>query len=596
MESKKLKSIDNLKLLISTIWKLNKYYILVMLINSSFEALSTLINIFVPMIFIRGFQENWGFERYFFVLGLIVVLKLILKTVVNVTNRELRVQNEAMSMEFPQEISKKIMEMDYDKLEDPEILDLKEKALYPITNYGAVSNLLVSTSTGITSVLTILGTIGIIIPFSKILLVVTLVLTFLSIYIDDKFSKYLQEFAQGIVPINRKYGYYLGLMWEPTYQKEIRLFDMKNLITKRAEEYIGNVFEEMNKMYATQGNISTIRILIQTLIRFTTYSYVAARVISERFGPSIGIGQFTVIVGANENFITSFKGAFTAAFDIRMSLYHLEPFSEFMRLDVEDNEVKELVPGDLEELEFKNVSFTYPNSDREILNNISFKINKGEKISIVGLNNAGKSTIVKLICRFFKPNSGEILWNGINIKEYNKEKYMEKLSCVFQDFALFPLSIKDNIVADKDFFKEKVYKIIEDVSLSNRINSLPEGIDAYLNKEIYDGGTDFSGGEKQKLAISRGIYRNGELVILDEPTAALDPLAESEIYENFNELTNNKTSIFISHRMSSSKFCDKVLLLDDGKIVDFDSHENLMKGNNLYKDLYLAQAQYFNNN
>lgn len=567
-----------------------------MLINSSFEALSTLINIFVPMIFIRGFQENWGFERYFFVLGLIVVLKLILKTVVNVTNRELRVQNEAMSMEFPQEISKKIMEMDYDKLEDPEILDLKEKALYPITNYGAVSNLLVSTSTGITSVLTILGTIGIIIPFSKILLVVTLVLTFLSIYIDDKFSKYLQEFAQGIVPINRKYGYYMGLMWEPTYQKEIRLFNMKNLITKRAEEYIGNVFDEMNKMYATQANVSSIRILIQTLIRFTTYSYVAARVISERFGPSIGIGQFTVIVGANENFITSFKGAFTAAFDIRMSLYHLEPFSEFMRLDVEDKEEKELVPGDLEELEFKNVSFTYPNSDREILDNISFKINKGEKISIVGLNNAGKSTIVKLICRFFKPNSGEILWNGINIKEYNKEKYMEKLSCVFQDFALFPLSIKDNIVADKDFFKEKVYKIIEDVSLLNRINSLPEGIDTYLNKEIYDGGTDFSGGEKQKLAISRGIYRNGELVILDEPTAALDPLAESEIYENFNELTNNKTSIFISHRMSSSKFCDKVLLLDDGKIVDFDSHENLMKGNNLYKDLYLAQAQYFNNN
>lgn len=596
MESKKLKSIDNLKLLISTIWKLNKYYILVMLINSSFDALSTLINIFVPMIFIRGFQENWGFERYFFVLGLIVVLKLILKTVVNVTNRELRVQNEAMSMEFPQEISKKIMEMDYDKLEDPEILDLKEKALYPITNYGAVSNLLVSTSTGITSVLTILGTIGIIIPFSKILLVVTLVLTFLSIYIDDKFSKYLQEFAQGIVPINRKYGYYMGLMWEPTYQKEIRLFNMKNLITKRAEEYIGNVFDEMNKMYATQANVSSIRILIQTLIRFTTYSYVAARVISERFGPSIGIGQFTVIVGANENFITSFKGAFTAAFDIRMSLYHLEPFSEFMRLDVEDKEEKELVPGDLEELEFKNVSFTYPNSDREILDNISFKINKGEKISIVGLNNAGKSTIVKLICRFFKPNSGEILWNGINIKEYNKEKYMEKLSCVFQDFALFPLSIKDNIVADKDFFKEKVYKIIEDVSLLNRINSLPEGIDTYLNKEIYDGGTDFSGGEKQKLAISRGIYRNGELVILDEPTAALDPLAESEIYENFNELTNNKTSIFISHRMSSSKFCDKVLLLDDGKIVDFDSHENLMKGNNLYKDLYLAQAQYFNNN
>lgn len=594
MKAREISSLKNIELLFSTVWKLNKSYILILLINSSFEALNTLINIFIPMIFIRGFQESWGVDRFTLIIGLIIVSKFLLKTIVNLTNREMRVQNEGLSKEFPKEISKKIMEMDYEKLEDPNILDLKEKALFPITNYGAVANLLNSFSKGITSILTIIGTIGIILPFSKLLLFVTLALTFLNIYVDNKLSKYLQEFAQEIVPINRKYGYYLELMWRPTYQKEIRLFNMNNLIRKRTEEYIDKVLVNMDDMYKTQGNASSIILIIQTLIRFITYTYVAIRVVSSRLGPIIGIGQFTVIVGANENFITSFKEAFSSFFEIRMSLFHLKPFSEFMNLKVENEVEKNLMPKDLEELEFKNISFTYPSSDRQILNNISFKILKGEKISIVGLNNAGKSTIVKLICRFFRPDSGEILWNGIDIKDYNKEKYMEMLSCVFQDFVLFPLSIKENIVVSEDSTGKDLEKIIKEVNLTDKINNLPKGLDTMLNKEIYDGATDFSGGEKQKVAISRALYRDGELVILDEPTAALDPLAESEIYENFNELTNNKTSIFISHRMSSSKFCDKVLLLDDGKIVDFDSHENLMKGNNLYRDLYLAQAQYFN--
>lgn len=178
MKAREISSLKNIELLFSTVWKLNKSYILILLINSSFEALNTLINIFIPMIFIRGFQESWGVDRFTLIIGLIIVSKFLLKTIVNLTNREMRVQNEGLSKEFPKEISKKIMEMDYEKLEDPNILDLKEKALFPITNYGAVANLLNSFSKGITSILTIIGTIGIILPFSKLLLFVTLALTF----------------------------------------------------------------------------------------------------------------------------------------------------------------------------------------------------------------------------------------------------------------------------------------------------------------------------------------------------------------------------------------------------------------------------------
>ena len=244
-------------------------------------------------------------------------------------------------------------------------------------------------------------------------------------------------------------------------------------------------------------------------------------------------------------------------------------------------------------MEFKNVTFTYPGSDRKIIDNLSFRINKGEKISIVGVNNAGKTTIVKLLLRFFDIDSGEILYNGVNIKNISKKSLYEKISGVFQDFSIMPFTIKENIIGNKAFSENKTDEIIKQLDLDQKIKELPRGINTYLNKDIYENATDLSLGQKQKLAIARALYQDADFLILDEPTASLDPLAESKIYEHFNEMTEGKTAIFISHRMSSSKFTDKILLLDGGKAAAFDSHENLMAYDNLYSKLYKAQAQYF---
>ncbi|MDD4296322.1 MAG: ABC transporter ATP-binding protein [Ruminiclostridium sp.] len=257
------------------------------------------------------------------------------------------------------------------------------------------------------------------------------------------------------------------------------------------------------------------------------------------------------------------------------------------------------VPEPLQSLAFENVVFSYPNSDSIILDNISFQINQGEKISIVGLNNAGKSTIVKLICRLFEPDSGRILWNGVDIKEYNYKAYIDEISCVFQDFQIFPFTIQENIDTEHagekagEIDSDSIWSVLEEVGIKAAVEAMPDKLDTCMDKSLYDNATELSGGEKQKLAIARSIYKRAELVILDEPTAALDPLAESEVYENFNELTRNKTTIFISHRMSSSTFCDRILLLQDGKIAAYDSHENLMKGNNLYRRLFETQANSF---
>lgn len=213
-----------------------------------------------------------------------------------------------------------------------------------------------------------------------------------------------------------------------------------------------------------------------------------------------------------------------------------------------------------------------------------------KKISIVGLNNAGKSTIVKLICRLFEPDSGRILWNGIDIRDYDYDSYLEQISCVFQDFMVFPFTIQDNIDPLGESGEDEVWEILDEVSMGSDVRSLPQQLNTYLDKSLFEEATDMSGGQKQKIAIARAVRKEADLVILDEPTAALDPLAESEVYEHFNDLVRGRTAIFISHRMSSSVFCDKILLLDGGRIAAMDSHEILMKGNNLYRTLFETQA------
>lgn len=585
--------LKTLKLLLKTINKIDISIIPLLLLNVIFKVGDSFINIFVPMIFINGFEAGWLIKKFFYIVVLLIVVKILLSLLLKLLDREVKIKQEKLYIEFPQAISKKSMDLSYEKLEDPKLLDLKERALFPITSFGAVSKLVVGITGSVASFLTLFGSFGILISFSIPLALVSIGLSFLVVFQYKKFSVVAQEISQSLIPINRKYGYYVRLMANADYQKEIRIFNMQDMIMARSNSYIFNVLAALKDFHKKMANSETIIETWQTILRFVSYSYGAVRVLSKSFGPQIGIGYFSLVIGANESFMTNFANVFHNLFDVKMAIKHLQPFAEFMELEENAEAEGQIELKEIQTLEFKDVTFTYPNTDRKILDKLSFKINKGEKISIVGINNSGKSTIVKLICRFFKVDSGSILVNGIEIEKYNKEKYMEKIACVFQDFSLFPLSIKENIIANKAEDENKLKATIAELDLENKLLGLPSKLDTKINKSIYDDATDFSGGEKQKIAIARALYRNGDLVILDEPTAALDPLAEAEIYENFNELVEGKTTIFISHRMSSSKFCDKVLLIDKGKLVSFASHKELMEDNNLYKDLYEAQAKYF---
>ncbi|MFR1518476.1 MAG: ABC transporter ATP-binding protein [Clostridia bacterium] len=253
------------------------------------------------------------------------------------------------------------------------------------------------------------------------------------------------------------------------------------------------------------------------------------------------------------------------------------------------------VPKESPEISFENVFYKYSHSENDTLKNINFKIHKGEKIALVGENGAGKTTLVKLLCGLYRPTQGTIKIDGRNITEYNRDEYYTLISVVFQDIYLMPISIAKNIALCKE---EKIdHELLENVirlsGLSNKIQSLPQKENTLLLKSIYEEATDFSGGEKQKLALARALYKQGKIIILDEPTAALDPIAENELYQQYNELTRDMTSLFISHRLSSTRFCDRIFFLNNGEIIEEGTHDELIALNGKYAELFRLQSYYY---
>ena len=587
-----MKNKQVLKVFNRTIREIMPSIYLWLFIGAITSTLNTLLTIMIPKLLIDAVMEKMTIPHLLQLLLAIGVLKYLLleanKWIMIKQNNQKEILNQRTMKRFAQ----KITAIDYSYLEDPDILDLKERATFAIQSYGALAVIVDSIIKFLAAVFTLIGISGIIIQFNYLFLLIIFALSALSLAFSYRIVIETQKSTQQVIPINRKYNYYVDQCLNGNQQNDFRIYNMSDMMVDKIADLNMETMKWSDKLYIKIANILSIQSLINHLTQFVTFAYGIIRVLSTKFGPQITLGEFTLLTGASQQFSTAFMSTVESYFKIIESLNFLKPFAQFMSLPESEENEGRLIPESFETLEFDNVTFTYPKSKQKILNGVSFSIHKGEKISIVGLNNAGKSTIVKLICRFYRPDEGEILYNGRNIEEYDYDEYMKMLAVVFQDYKLFPFTIRENIAAGRtDITDEEIWQVLEETNIKTAICELPNRLDTYLGKHLHEDGTDFSGGQRQKLAIARSVIKEGELVILDEPTAALDPLAESEIYEDFHRLVRGRTAIFISHRMSSSVFCDKILLLQDGEIKAFDSHANLMKQNNLYSELFTTQAK-----
>jgi ATP-binding cassette subfamily B protein len=248
------------------------------------------------------------------------------------------------------------------------------------------------------------------------------------------------------------------------------------------------------------------------------------------------------------------------------------------------------------DVEFRDVSFHYPGTETWVLRHVNLKFRVGSRLAIVGMNGSGKTTFIKLLCRLYDPTEGQILLNGIDIRKYRYDDYIHIFSVVFQDFQLFAMPLGENVAGTSDYDKKRVLDCLKKAGFQDRLASMPKGLETCLYKELDQEGVELSGGEGQKVAIARAIYRDSPFIILDEPTAALDPVAEADIYSKFNEIAGDKTTIYISHRLSSCKFCDEIIVFHDGEIIQQGTHEDLVADESgKYYELWNAQAQYYTN-
>ncbi len=582
-----------LKMFFRLVWSISPAYMLILILSTLVNSGRIIVNVVLPRFLIDELIGMQNISRLILYGSAIVASNLLFAFLANMMKRIMDVKNIYIRDKMSQKMAEKIMNVEFSFLGNPYYLDLKERAVFAINNQSAMENLINNIAEGLKNITTITGLLAIMFTLSWVLVLLLVIAILISILIYRSFMKYQMNFFQEILPINRKYGYYFGLCYNDKLQKDIRLYGMSRMLTDRVTEYNKEINIWFSAYYKKQGKYLGLYGIINDLQAALAYGYVALRVLSDTYGSRIGVGSFTMYVSSAINFSTSAADFGRNIITIFQMLGYLEPFMEFMRLPNEGSKGGTLeFSGIIHSIEFRNVSFSYPGSEKEVLSGISFTINEGEKISIVGINGAGKSTLVKLICRLYTPTRGEVLINGHNIFDYEHESYMKKIAAVFQDYKLFAFSIDENITCrERDRDRDKTMKLIEEVGLKEKIESLPMGVSSVLGKSYDESGIEMSGGESQKIAIARALYKNASLVILDEPTSALDPLAEAEIYEKFNSLVGGKTAIYISHRMSSSVFCDKILIIDGGKAVDYDSHSGLMKKTEgLYYKLFNSQA------
>lgn len=415
----------------------------------------------------------------------------------------------------------------------------------------------------------------------------------LSFWINFIISQKINERNVMINRINEKSnaeGMYMATVIEnESNAKDFRLYGLQDYwLGKSKNGKIGRSFTEYGIFVGR--NRAKFSFVVQLLAGYI-YIYVSVMAMSG----SISTGDVLMYAGAIITMMTSVQEAILKYNEIAYNNEYLKLYEEFIKrpnmhydgtLPIEKRNDKRY------ELSFHNVSFKYPGSDKYILKDINMTFNIGEKLALVGLNGAGKTTLIKLLLRLYEPTEGEIRLNGIDIGKYDYDEYVQIFSVVFQDFGIFDFPLDENIAASEDVDSARVKKVIDKVGLTELVNSLPDKEHTLLYHENGDG-VALSGGEAQKVAIARALYKDAPFVILDEPTAALDPIAEAEIYENFDTLVGDKTAIYISHRMSSCKFCDRIVVINDGRIEEEGSHDSLMEKNGLYAKMYNTQANYY---
>ncbi|MCM1055186.1 MAG: ABC transporter ATP-binding protein/permease [Bacteroides sp.] len=616
MENTKVLSLKEkyslLKRALKDVHRISPGYLGARLAVQFFNAMEQFIPIYLSGLIIDGISGGRPFKEIITITVVSLIVGFALQSSGQCFHKLLQEKFHRLGFYSDIALNEKVLKMDYTKIEDPEVQTKNDRInnLSNMYNYGLLYNISEDVSIVFYGICTVIlsfitaadlfsGSLSFSDPFSLLInLSFTAVIIFIIIFTNimtGKCTKKEQdmfdsdEFTSPLRILN-----YLMFSYSGPYRagKEIRIYGQKNFLLKRYKE----LFDQYNCHW-----LKTDRLWIKNDILTETLGILRNIVIYAFVGYKAILGSISA--GAVIKDVQSFfklkwglNRIIMSVTFINVILPNLKKIYDY--LDMPDEKYMGSIPTEKRddneyEFEFKHVWFKYPGSEQYVLRDINLKWRIGEKMALVGKNGCGKSTLVKLLCRLYDPTEGEITLNGIDIKKYKYKDYIDLFSVVFQDSGMFSFTIAENVAAGGDYDRERVKDCVIRAGMGDRLREMEKGIDTFIYKDYDDSGIEISGGENQKLCLARAIYKGAPFIVLDEPTAALDPVSEHDIYTKFNSIADSRTAVYISHRLSSCRFCDDITVMDNGSIVERGSHSELLEKNGLYKELWSAQAEYY---
>ena len=583
---------ENVRYIISEAWKTDKLTVFAIFTGFFFDRGCSIAGMFLDK-YVVDFvmNENDRLNIGIIVISLIVGERVLAELSNRVNGYNGWVSAKAFTRHIQMKLVRKSLYTDYENMEHTNVNDAAQKAL--TATQQVVYNMLRDMKIMLGDILAFAALGGILAYLNPIMLLFVAVPSYLSYRINIHKMDWIWNMSDNWQGFDRQISYINGASRDIKSAKDVRIFNLPHYFRQAMKRS----FENRLGWYEQQDEWVFRHDVLEQIVLWTGYLCSYGYVVYRAFTGSIGAGNFVLYFNAISLLSNTVHNLADHYSGFKWQSDNVSFAREFCDIPDKTNRGKgEPLPTDDYEIEFKNVSYTYYKADEPTIRNLSFTLRKGERLALVGLNGAGKTTLIKLMCGLYDPTEGEILLNGKPVNAYNRDEYFTLFSAVFQDINELPVSIAENIsgVTYEQTDKEKLTRCMKQAGLYEKIESLPDKERTRLVRNLYDDAIELSGGQKQKMALAKALYKNALILLLDEPTAALDPIAEQEMYLQYADFSKSKASVFISHRLASTRFCDRIILLDNGEIAEIGTHSELMAMKGKYAELFELQNSYYN--
>ncbi len=572
-------------------WKYDKCYVIWNILYQILNAFTPPITALIPKLIVDELLRSKSMDKPFFYVILLVSSLLLIQILTVYFFKDGFSRRCKVAAEFDNTLHRALYLCDYGNLEKPEFLELQEKSKkFLYSNWHGFGYLLDCALGIIGHAVTLLGLCVMIFTLNIWIVIFFIVLSVTGAFYESLVLKRIKKMEDNVIDDQRRWRYFSSLFEKAELGRELRIYHAGEWLLKKEREFFtraNDILREQNNEFIKAGILTAVITYFEQL---TAYGYLIYSVANS----SISIGSFIMYISAITSFSIAIRQIINSIVEIQAYDMYYDNLETYLTIPSNMRKRTKKFPVNISHtIEFINVSFKYPGSEHYVLKNVSITLREGEKLLIVGENGAGKSTFIKLLMRLYDPTEGSIHLDGINIKELDYDNYLALFSTVFQDYHLFSFSLRENITMADSSDDEMVLQILNQTGLLNKMDSVNVKLDTEIHKNFDEDGFEPSGGEGQKIAIARALYKNAPILILDEPTAALDPRAEYEIYKQFQDMVKNKTAVYISHRLNSAKFCDVIAVFENGIITEYGSHEELLNLSGKYAELFNMQAEFY---